>query len=104
MAVKLTSKLKKIFDFWRDRTLPHFALSIIQRAAQCIPQARSIQAALQDNNLIAPGSSGTFGNLVFSHDLVHRIDGGADSNAKLTHRMLMLLESRPFDAPEEIGH
>lgn len=60
-------------------------------------QARTIQAALQTAGLVAPGSSGTFGNLVFSHDLVHRIGGGADSNANLTRRMLMLLESRPFD-------
>ena len=28
--------------------------------------------------------------------VVHRIGGGADSNANLTRRMLMLLESRPF--------
>jgi hypothetical protein len=62
-------------------------------------QARAIQTALQNAQLIAPGSSGTFGNLVFSHDLVHRIGGGADSNANLTRRMLMLLESCPFDLP-----
>lgn len=59
-------------------------------------QARSIATALKDNKLPSPGSSGTFGNLVFSHELVHRIGGGADSNANLTRRMLMLLESRPF--------
>lgn len=60
-------------------------------------QARAIQHALSAAGLTEPGSSGTFGNLVFSHDLVHRIGGGADSNANLTRRMLMLLESRPFD-------
>jgi predicted nucleotidyltransferase len=60
-------------------------------------QARFIQASLQAASLIEPGSSGTFGSLMFSHDLVHRIGGGADSNANLTRRMLMLLESRPFD-------
>ncbi|MFI5380588.1 MAG: hypothetical protein ACHRHE_14925 [Tepidisphaerales bacterium] len=57
---------------------------------------RRIEAALVRGKLKSPGSSGTFGNLVFSHDLVHRIGGGADSNANLTRRMLMLLESRPF--------
>lgn len=56
-----------------------------------------MQKALADSALIEPGSSGTFGNLVFSHDLVHHIGGGADSNTNLTRRMLMLLESRPFD-------
>jgi hypothetical protein len=57
---------------------------------------RSIHSAIKKANLESPGSSGTFGNLVFSHDLVHRIGGGADSNANLTRRVLTLLESRPF--------
>jgi hypothetical protein len=55
-----------------------------------------IGRALKSANLKAPGSSGTFGNLVFSHDLVHRIGGKADSNENLTRRIVMLLESRPF--------
>lgn len=59
-------------------------------------QARRINADLESAKLIPPGASGTFGNLIFSHDLVHRIGGGADSNANLTRRMLMLLESRPL--------
>jgi hypothetical protein len=58
--------------------------------------ARTIDAAIRARGLKSPGTSGTFGNLVFSHDLVHRIGGGVDSNANLTRRMLMLLESRPF--------
>lgn len=49
----------------------------------------------QKKGIKSPGSSGTFGNMCFSHDLVHRIGGGADSNANLTRRILMLLESRP---------
>jgi hypothetical protein len=36
--------------------------------------------------------------MIFSHDLVHCIGGEADSNANLTRRMLLLLESRCFDA------
>ncbi len=59
--------------------------------------AREIERALVRASLPPPGSSGTFGNLVFSHELVHRIGGGADSNANLTRRMLMLLESRPLN-------
>ncbi len=58
--------------------------------------ARKIESAIIKANLNSPGTSGTFGNMVFSHDLVHRIGGGADSNANLTRRVLMLLESRPF--------
>lgn len=62
--------------------------------------ARQICRALEradreKKGIRAPGSSGTFGNMSFSHDLVHRIGGGADSNANLTRRILMLLESRP---------
>jgi hypothetical protein len=59
--------------------------------------ARKVLNSLRAANLVEPGSTGTFGNLVFSHDLVHRIGGGADSNLNLTRRMLMLLESRSFD-------
>jgi hypothetical protein len=57
---------------------------------------RAIESAAKKNRCIkSPGISGTFGNMCFSHDLVHRIGGGADSNANLTRRILMLLESRP---------
>ncbi len=58
--------------------------------------SRAIKRADQEKKgICAPGSSGTFGNMSFSHELVHRIGGGADSNANLTRRILMLLESRP---------
>ena len=58
--------------------------------------ARTINASIVNAKLNSPSSNGTFGNMVFSHDLVHRIGGGADSNANLTRRVLMILESRPF--------
>jgi predicted nucleotidyltransferase len=41
----------------------------------------------------APGREGTFGSFAFSHDLLHRIGGANDSNANLTQRMLLVLES-----------
>lgn len=60
--------------------------------------SRAIEKADREKKGIrAPGSSGTFGNMSFAHDLVHRIGGGADSNANLTRRILMLLESRPVN-------
>jgi len=40
-----------------------------------------------------PGLEATFGGLVFSHDLINYIGGGDDTNANLTRRMLLLLES-----------
>jgi len=42
------------------------------------------------------GPEGTFGKMASSHDLVQYIGGGDDSNANLTRRMLLLLESRPL--------
>jgi predicted nucleotidyltransferase len=44
------------------------------------------------------GREGTFGKLVFSHDVVQYIGGGEDTNANFTRRMLLLLESRPIGA------
>src|SRR5579862_1792217 len=39
------------------------------------------------------GKEGTFGAMVFSHDLVHQIGGGDDTNRNTTRRLLLLLES-----------
>lgn len=41
-----------------------------------------------------PGPSGTFGNMAFSHDIIHQIGGQADTNKNTTWRILLLLESR----------
>lgn len=62
--------------------------------------SRVIAKALEKAKLTEPGSSGTFGNMIFSHDLVHWIGGEADSNQNLTRRILMLLESRPIQLSE----
>jgi predicted nucleotidyltransferase len=40
-----------------------------------------------------PNKAGPFGNLVFSHGLIHQIGGGDDTNANTTQRLLLLLES-----------
>jgi hypothetical protein len=40
-----------------------------------------------------PNKTGPFGNLVFSHGLIHQIGGGDDTNANTTQRLLLLLES-----------
>jgi predicted nucleotidyltransferase len=40
------------------------------------------------------GPTGTFGEIVASHDLVHYIAGSRDTNKNLTRRMLLLAESR----------
>ena len=41
-----------------------------------------------------PGAEGTFGSMVFSHDLIHEIGGEDDTNQNTTRRLLLLLESR----------
>lgn len=53
-----------------------------------------IRQALDEKGVPQPGSSGIFGNLIFSHELVHRIGGAPDSTANLTRRMSMILESQ----------
>jgi len=40
-----------------------------------------------------PGQTGIFGNLAFSHEIVHQIGGQADTNKNTTQRVLSLLES-----------
>lgn len=39
------------------------------------------------------GAEGTFGNISFSHDIIHNIGGGDDTNKNTTQRILLLLES-----------
>ena len=51
------------------------------------------ELTFQDQPLIPPGSTGTFGQLVFSHDLVHALGGEPDTNVNTTRRLLLLLES-----------
>jgi predicted nucleotidyltransferase len=57
--------------------------------------ARKIASALREANLAkAPGPTGLFGNMAFSHEILHHIGGQADSNINTTRRILLLLESR----------
>ncbi len=43
-----------------------------------------------------PGQTGIFGNMAFSHDIIHQIGGQSDSNKNTTQRILLLLESSPI--------
>ncbi|MCX7604285.1 MAG: nucleotidyltransferase domain-containing protein [Bryobacteraceae bacterium] len=47
-----------------------------------------------------PGREGTFGNLAFSHELLHQIGGSDDTNRNTTRRILLLLESLCCSSPE----
>lgn len=61
--------------------------------------AHQIGRRLLDNDVKAPSGGGAFGNLAFSHELIHRVGGDADSNRNMTHRILLLLESAPIANP-----
>lgn len=63
-------------------------------------QEREIERRLIHRAFIAPGSSGLFGRMVGSHDLVHNIGGEDDLNSNTTRRVLLLLESHPVGNQE----
>jgi predicted nucleotidyltransferase len=57
--------------------------------------AQKIRKVFKDNDerFRAPGQTETFGNLAFSHDIIHQIGGEHDTNKNTTRRILLLLES-----------
>jgi predicted nucleotidyltransferase len=59
-------------------------------------KAHRISNIFEKNNLKPPGTTGIFGNLAFSHDLIHLIGGNLESYNYLTQRILLLLESSPI--------
>ncbi|MEO8147225.1 MAG: nucleotidyltransferase domain-containing protein [Bacteroidia bacterium] len=52
-----------------------------------------IKNKLEDLKLQEPGTTGMFGQITFSHDLIHYIGGEDDTNHNLSRRLLLLLES-----------
>jgi predicted nucleotidyltransferase len=52
-----------------------------------------IESALKAAKLADPNPRGAFGNMIFSHDLIHKIGGEDDTNHNTTQRILLLLES-----------
>ena len=59
------------------------------------PDPAALRAALGGEGARGPGRSGVFGGRIFCDDLLSRIGLDADSNANLTRRMLLMLESQP---------
>jgi len=57
---------------------------------------QDIQRVFKENEIGEPGPTGTFGNMAFSHDIIHQIGGQSDTNKNTTQRILLLLESRPI--------
>jgi predicted nucleotidyltransferase len=71
---------------------------------QAVPQhldvALEVAARLKRNKFGEPGQTGIFGNMTFSHDLVHKIGGREDTNENTTRRVLLLQESLPVGRPQ----
>jgi len=55
---------------------------------------REIETKVRPLAMKGTGVEGTFGSMVFSHDLIHEIGGEDDTNRNTTRRLLLLLESR----------
>jgi predicted nucleotidyltransferase len=71
-----------------------------QADPQHLEIAHDVAERLKKGNFPAPGATGTFGNMTFSHDLVQKIGGREDTNENTTRRVLLLQESVPFGKPE----
>ena len=52
-----------------------------------------IRQKLDSEGFIEPGPTAVFGNMAFSHGLIHQIGGEDDTNRNITQRILLLLES-----------
>jgi predicted nucleotidyltransferase len=62
--------------------------------------AQWVAAALEQAKFTEPGPTGVFGNMAFSHEIIHQIGGQADTNRNTTQRILLLLESAPIGSDE----
>jgi Nucleotidyltransferase domain len=62
--------------------------------------ARAINGILKRERFHEPGPTGVFGNVAFSHPILHQIGGQDDTNKLTTQRILLLLESRAIGRDE----
>ncbi|MGI0084762.1 MAG: hypothetical protein ACREBQ_06740 [Nitrososphaerales archaeon] len=61
---------------------------------------QKVDQRIKDEGFIPPGSSGIFGNMTFSHDLVQKIGGREDTNANTARRVLLIQESKALGRPD----
>jgi predicted nucleotidyltransferase len=62
--------------------------------------AQKVAGRLEMEGFPAPGRSGIFGSMTFSHDLVQKIGGREDTNENTTRSVLLIQESRAFGKPD----
>lgn len=58
--------------------------------------ARHVEGILAALGARPPGREGIFGNMAFSHNIIHQIGGEDDTNSNTTRRILLILESKPL--------
>ncbi len=58
--------------------------------------AQRVALSLKKAGFDPPGTSGIFGNMTFSHDLIQKIGGREDTNENTTRRVLLIQESKTF--------
>ncbi len=58
--------------------------------------ARQVREVLDAVGAKPPGQEAIFGNMAFSHPIIHQIGGEDDTNRNTTQRILLILESRPI--------
>ena len=59
-----------------------------------------VKGVLESLGAKSPGREGIFGNMAFSHEIIHQIGGQDDTNSNTTKRILLILESRPIGRRE----
>lgn len=87
---------------WTDKSDLDWGLLVDSQAhPEHLPVALQIARLFKEHKLgKGPGRTGIFGNLIFSHELVHQIGGENDSNSNTTRRLLLLLESRTIGSAD----
>ena len=58
--------------------------------------ARQVREVVDALGAKPPGPEAIFGNMAFSHPIIHQIGGEDDTNRNTTQRILLILESRPI--------
>jgi len=58
--------------------------------------AQKVAQRLESEGFVPPGTSGIFGSMTFSHDLVQKIGGREDTNENTTRRVLLIQEPKTF--------
>src|SRR6266851_1430003 len=89
-------------DEWTEKSDLDWGLLVDSEAhPEHLQVALQITKLFKDHDLgKEPGRTGIFGNLIFSHELVHQIGGENDPNSNITRRLLLLLESCPIGSPD----